>query len=55
MRSLTVPDSQCRLTDVVLGMDTLEDYCRQDKYLGALVGRYANRIGGASFVLGEKT
>ncbi len=55
VRTLTVPDRQGRLTDVVLGMDTLEDYCRQDKYLGALVGRYANRIGGASFVLGEKT
>ena len=55
VRTLTVPDRQGRLTDVVLGMDTLEDYRRQDKYLGALVGRYANRIGGASFVLGEKT
>ena len=37
--------------DVVLGFDTLEDYMAQDKYIGALVGRYANRIGGAKFTL----
>ena len=44
VRTLTVPDRQGRLTDVVLGIDTLEDYRRQDKYLGALVGRYANPV-----------
>ena len=37
--------------DVVLGLDTLEDYLAQDKYLGALIGRYANRIGGSRFSL----
>ena len=29
----------------------LEEYRRQDAYLGAIVGRCANRIGGAGFVL----
>jgi aldose 1-epimerase len=51
LRSLTVPDRAGKPVDVVLGYENLEDYRRQDKYLGALVGRYANRIGDASFEL----
>lgn len=51
VRSLMVPDRDGKPVDVVLGFDTLEDYRKQDKYIGALVGRYANRIGGARFTL----
>lgn len=51
LRSLTVPDRAGRPVDVVLGYDRLADYIAQDKYLGALVGRYANRIGGSRFTL----
>lgn len=51
VRSLTVPDRNGRAVDVVLGFDTLEDYRAQGKYIGALVGRYANRIGGSRFTL----
>lgn len=51
VRSLTVPDRNGNQVDVVLGFDTLEDYRAQDKYIGALVGRYANRVGGAKFTL----
>lgn len=51
VRALTVPDREGRPVDVALGFDTLEDYLAQDKYMGALVGRYANRIGGARFTL----
>lgn len=51
LRSLTVPDRAGQAVDVLLGFDTLEDYRRQDKYIGALIGRYANRIGGARFPL----
>ena len=51
VRSLTVPARDGTPVDVALGFDTLEDYRRQDKYIGALVGRYANRIGGAKFSL----
>lgn len=51
VRSLTVPDRRGDPVDVALGFDTLEDYRTQDKYMGALVGRYANRIGGAKFTL----
>ncbi len=51
VRSLMVPDRDGNPVDVVLGFDTLDDYRAQDKYIGALVGRYANRIGGAKFTL----
>ncbi|MBD5084309.1 MAG: galactose mutarotase [Clostridiales bacterium] len=51
VRSLMVPDRDGNPVDVVLGFDTLADYRAQDKYIGALVGRYANRIGGARFTL----
>ncbi|GAB7524184.1 galactose mutarotase [Paraburkholderia sp. 2C] len=46
--ALDVPDRNGRSRDIVLGFDSLADYeQRNDKlYFGALVGRYANRIGG---------
>ena len=51
VRSLIVPDREGGPVDVALGFDTLEDYRAQGKYIGALIGRYANRIGGAKFTL----
>ena len=49
--SLLVPDRTGRMRDVVLGMGT-EDGCRSNtNYLGASVGRFANRIAGAAFEL----
>ena len=54
LRSLTVP-APGGSRDIVLGCETLEDYEKQDKYLGALVGRVANRIGGAAFELNGKS
>jgi len=42
--------------DVVLGLRSAEDYAAADNpYLGATVGRYANRIGGARFPLDGRT
>ena len=55
VRSLEVPDQAGNPVDVALGFDRLEDYRAQDKYMGALVGRYANRIGGARFTLNGET
>ena len=49
--SLSVPDKVGKLTDVVLGFDSFEEYLKDDKFLGITVGRYANRIGGGKFVL----
>jgi aldose 1-epimerase len=49
--NLFVPDRDGNLADVVLGYDTLEQYANQTVYIGVTVGRYANRIGKAKFVL----
>ena len=53
--SIKMPDRNGKLTDVCLGYDSLSDYERADGYLGALVGRVANRIAGASFALDGET
>ena len=46
------PDRSGRVQDVVLGFDALEGYVtRPNAYLGALVGRYANRISRGQFVI----
>ncbi|MET8869077.1 aldose epimerase family protein [Nonomuraea sp. NPDC004580] len=37
--------------NVVLGLDTLDDYRTRSRYFGAVVGRYGNRIAGARFTL----
>lgn len=50
-----VKDKNNQIQDVVLGYETITDYQNYDAYLGALVGRVANRIGGASFDLNGKT
>ncbi len=52
--SLLTPDRYGRLSDVTLGYDSLADYENADGYLGALVGRVANRIAGGSFELDGK-
>lgn len=40
--------------DVVLGYDTVAGYENDTGFLGAFIGRYANRIGGAGFDLGGR-
>lgn len=46
-RQMLVPDRAGRIGDVVLGYDTVEEYLADTYNFGALVGRNANRIGGA--------
>jgi aldose 1-epimerase len=48
---LHVPDREGRLADVVLGFDNLQAYVDHRAYFGATVGRVANRIRGAAFML----
>lgn len=50
LRSFRVPIAE-GTRDIVLGSETLQELEAQDKYFGAIVGRVANRIGGASFDL----
>ncbi|MFF3335457.1 aldose epimerase family protein [Streptomyces sp. NPDC002888] len=56
VQSAEVPDRDGRVGNVVLGFADLDGYLTHpEPYLGALVGRYANRIGGARFVLDGRT
>lgn len=50
-----VPDRNGEPEDVALGFDDLDGYLEKNPYFGALVGRYANRIARAQFVLDGKT
>ena len=54
--SLLVPDRNGMKADVIVGYETLEDYhsCPGERFFGAAIGRLANRLGGASFVLDGK-
>ncbi|WP_185966732.1 aldose epimerase family protein [Clostridium sp. HBUAS56017] len=47
--SIITPDRNGKLDDIVLGYDKLEGYLKNEPYLGAIVGRHANRIEGAAF------
>ena len=51
LQSLLVPDRNGVQRDVVLGYESLAEYQQNDGYLGATVGRHANRIAGAQIVL----
>lgn len=48
---LMVPDKSGTLVDVVMGFDTLEEYVNQKYYVGAVLGRCANRITNARFTI----
>lgn len=53
--SVMVPDKDGKMTDVILGFDNVNDYATIPSDFGASIGRYANRIGGATFVLDGET
>ncbi|KKX49924.1 MULTISPECIES: aldose epimerase family protein [Sphingobacterium] len=50
--NLQVPDKAGNLTDVILGYDSAAEYkANASNFYGAIVGRYGNRIGDATFTL----
>lgn len=49
--SLVVPDREGNMTDVCLGLDTIDGYEKDSASLGAVVGRVANRIKNGHFSL----
>ena len=51
IRAIEVPDRNGEQADITLGFDTLEPYLGRHPFFGALVGRFANRIGKARFSL----
>ncbi len=55
LQSLVAPDCEGNPADVVLGYPDLDSYRSDPNYLGATVGRWANRIADAAFSLdGER-
>jgi aldose 1-epimerase len=53
---LWTPDRSGKMGDVVLGYDSLSGYLQKgNPYFGAIVGRYANRIGHATFKIDGAT
>jgi aldose 1-epimerase len=54
--SIKTADRDGKVSDVVLGFNSLADYLADNKtYFGAIVGRYGNRIAHGSFVIDGKT
>ncbi|XP_061601330.1 aldose 1-epimerase [Cololabis saira] len=54
IRSVCCPGTSGQMTDVVLGYDDLEGYVSDKRYLGAVVGRVANRIARGRFAVDGK-
>jgi aldose 1-epimerase len=48
---LLMPDKTGKLTNVVMGFDSIPGYVQAGGYYGATLGRYAHRIGGSKFTL----
>ncbi len=55
--SLLVPDRQGNMADVVLGYKTVEEYLDNpgERFLGAVCGRFANRIAKGTFDIDRET
>jgi aldose 1-epimerase len=51
LQALTAPDRAGRFADVILGHDSVAPYVETPFYLGASIGRFANRIANAAFAL----
>ena len=49
--SIMAPDRNGVFGDVALGYETLDEYVKNPRYFGALIGRFANRIAGGKFSL----
>ena len=55
LRLLQAPDRNGEHVDVVLGYDSIGSYEDNGGYLGAVIGRYANRIAGARCLIDGRT
>ena len=51
IRAINVPDRDGNVKNIALGYDSVEGYIPNNGYIGALIGRVGNRIGGARFTL----
>ena len=53
--AIRVPDEKGNMTKVAYGYETMEDYLSHTQYMGALIGRFGNRIEGGKFTIDGKT
>ena len=54
IQRLEAIDRYGNVADIVLGFDSLQPYLKNNAYFGAIIGRYANRIANAKFLLNGK-
>jgi len=52
--SVLTPDKNGTMADIALGYSDIKSYLKDPMYLGCIVGRYANRIDNAKFILNDK-
>jgi aldose 1-epimerase len=55
LAAIRAPDRDGRTANIALGLPDLEAYRTRNRFFGAITGRYANRIAGASFSLDGET
>ena len=55
LTEVNLPDAGGRTANVILFLDTLDEYRAKSPFFGALVGRFANRITRGKFVLDGRT
>lgn len=55
VQSVKTPCREGVAGEISLGFDRLDDYLEEHPYFGATVGRYANRIAGGKFSMGEES
>ena len=55
--TLWAPDKNGNMEDIVLGYNNIEKYVNNpgERFLGAVVGPYANRIAGGTYTIGDET
>ena len=54
LTSWQIPDKDGNKTDIVLGWDDLDSYINDSSFLGAIIGRYGNRISKGKFMIDGK-
>ena len=54
IKEINTPSSSGKFENIVLGYNDNNEYINDKFYMGALIGRYANRIGNSSFKLNDK-
>jgi aldose 1-epimerase len=54
LTAVEVPDRNGKISNIVLSLPDMPSYQKTERRWGGIVGRYAGRIGGASFVLDSR-